>query len=216
MKLYYSKNLNPRVAVAVARHLQSPVEYVLASPRHPDHEEAFRAINPNTLVPVLVEDGRTVWETDAIACRLSQIAGSDFWPADGRLPELMQWLSWSAYHFVRAGGVFYFEHIVRPQIFSRPANDAALADAAAALRRFAPILDEILAGRTWLVRNRLSYADFRVASVLPFAERAQLPVGGYRNIARWHDRLNEFDAWRAPFAGLDDGEAPQAAAGGSR
>ena len=216
MKLYYSTNLNPRVAVAVARHLQSPVEYVLASPRHPDHEEAFRMINPNTLVPVLVEDGCTVWETDAVACRLSQIARSDFWPTDERLPELMQWLSWSAYHFVRAGGVFYFEHIVRPQIFSRPANEAALADAAAALRRFAPILDEILAGRAWLVHDRLSYADFRVASVLPFAESAQLPVGGYRNIARWHDRLNELDAWRAPFAGLDDGEAPQAAAGGSR
>jgi glutathione S-transferase len=67
MKLYYSTNLNPRVAVAVARHLQSPVEYVLVNPRHPDHEEAFRAINPNTLVPVLVEDGCTVWETDAVA-----------------------------------------------------------------------------------------------------------------------------------------------------
>jgi hypothetical protein len=44
-----------------------------------------------------------------------------------------------------------------------------------------------------------------VASVLPFAESAQLPVGGYRNIARWHDRLNQFDAWRAPFAGLVGG-----------
>jgi hypothetical protein len=48
------------------------------------------------------------------------------------------------------------------------------------------------------------------------AEGAQLPVGGYGNIARWHDRLNKLDAWRAPFAGLGDGEAPQAAAGGSR
>jgi glutathione S-transferase len=35
MKLYYSHNLNPRVAVAVARYLQSPLEYVRASPRHP-------------------------------------------------------------------------------------------------------------------------------------------------------------------------------------
>ena len=64
---------------------------------------------------------------------------------------------------------------MRPQIFSRPANEAALADAAAALRRFAPILDEILAGRAWLVHDRLSYADFRVASVLPFAERRNCP-----------------------------------------
>jgi glutathione S-transferase len=216
MKLYYSTNLNPRVAVAVARHLQSPVEFVRASPRDPAHEAAFRPINPNTLVPVLVEEGRTLWETDAIACRLSEIAGSDFWPTDGRLSDLIQWLSWAAYHFVRAGGVYYFEHIVRPRIFSRPADEKALADASTALQRFAPILDDVLAGRDWLVGDQLSYADFRVASVLPFAEAARLPVTGLRNIGRWHDRLNEIDAWRAPFAGLEDGAMLQAAAGDAR
>jgi hypothetical protein len=67
LKLYYSTNLNPRVAVAVARHLKSPVEFVRASPRDPRYEEAFRPINPNTLAPVLVEGDRSYWETDAIA-----------------------------------------------------------------------------------------------------------------------------------------------------
>ncbi len=57
MKLYYSPNLNPRVAVAVAKHLKSPVQYIRARPFHPAHMEAFRKINPNTRVPVLVEDG---------------------------------------------------------------------------------------------------------------------------------------------------------------
>jgi hypothetical protein len=67
LKLYYSTNLNPRVAVAVARHLKSPVEFVRASPRDPRYEQAFRPINPNTLAPVLVEGDRSYWETDAIA-----------------------------------------------------------------------------------------------------------------------------------------------------
>ena len=80
LKLYYSTNLNPRVAVAVARHLNSPVEFIRVSPRDPRQEDAFRVINPNTLVPVLVEGDKPLWETDAIACRLSMIAGSDFWP----------------------------------------------------------------------------------------------------------------------------------------
>ena len=79
MKLYYSQNLNPRVAVAAARYLDAPVEYVRASPRHPEHQAAFRAINPNTLVPVLVDGAHRLWETDAIACKLSALAGSDFW-----------------------------------------------------------------------------------------------------------------------------------------
>jgi glutathione S-transferase len=209
MQLYYSENLNPRVAVAVARHLKSPVEFIVASPRRPDLEDAFRPINPNTLVPVLVEAGRpNLWETDAIACRLSMLAGSDFWPTDERLPELVRWVSWSAQHFNRAANVFYFEHIVRPRIFTRAANEAALEEARVALLRFAPILDAVLADRTWLVGEKLSYADFRVAGVLPHAG-ARLPLDRYANIQRWHDQLNALDAWRAPFEGLGERAEPE-------
>ena len=83
VKLYYSRNLNPRVAVAVARHLRAPVNFVRADPMNPAHREAFRPLNPNTRVPVLAEDGKPpLWETDAIACRLSALAGSDFWLLD--------------------------------------------------------------------------------------------------------------------------------------
>jgi glutathione S-transferase len=209
MQLYYSENLNPRVAVAVARHLKSPVEFIVASPRRPDLEDAFRPINPNTLVPVLVEAGRpNLWEADAIACRLSMLAGSDFWPTDERLPELVRWVSWSAQHFNRAANVFYFEHLVRPRIFTRAANEAALEEARVALLRFAPVLDDVLADRTWLVGEKLSYADFRVAGVLPYAG-ARLPLDRYANIQRWHDRLNALDAWRAPFEGLGERAEPE-------
>jgi glutathione S-transferase len=61
----------------------------------------FRRINPNTPVPVLVEQRRTLWETDAIACRLSMLAVSDFWVTDEKAPEFQMWLSWSAHHFTR-------------------------------------------------------------------------------------------------------------------
>jgi glutathione S-transferase len=48
MKLYYSNNLNPRVAVAVAKFLASPVDFVRANPANPrgpkEDEEAFRSI----------------------------------------------------------------------------------------------------------------------------------------------------------------------------
>ena len=85
MKLYYSHNSNPRLAVAVARHVRAPVELVRAAPFAPDQIEFFRKLNPNTRVPILVEDdGTALWEADAIACRLCQITGSDFWPAPAR------------------------------------------------------------------------------------------------------------------------------------
>jgi glutathione S-transferase len=52
------------------------------------------------------------------------------------------------------------------------------------------------------VGEELSYADFRVASALPFAEAAGLPLAEFQQMNRWHDQLLALDAWRAPFDGL--------------
>jgi glutathione S-transferase len=202
MKLYYSKNLNPRVAVAVARHLEAPVEYVRASPRAPENEPAFRAINPTTLVPVLVEaDGARLWETDAIACRLATLRQPDFWPTGQDAPALQMWISWSNNHFTRTASVFYWEYVIKP-LFGATVDDAAIAEASGDFHRFARVLDDALADREWLVGGALSYADFRVATPLPFAEAARMPLAGYANIRRWHQRLWDLPAWRDPFAGL--------------
>lgn len=199
-KLYYSSNLNPRVAVAVARHLNSPVEYIRFDPMGRD-KDWVRPLNPNTRAPLLVEGDESLWETDAIALRLSQLSGADFWPLD-RLPEVMRWVSWSAHHFTRAADVLYFERIIVPQFIPRPPDEAAIANATDEFLEFGRVLDDTLAGRDWLVDDRLSYADFRVASALPFAERAQLPLADFPNIRDWHERLNQLDAWRTPFEGL--------------
>ena len=202
MKLYYSRNLNPRVAVAVARYLGSPVEYVRASPRHPDNVEAFRSINPNALVPVLVEGERRLWETDAIACRLSAIAGSDFWRTGERAAEMVMWVSWGTHHLNSAASVLYFERLIRPTFSDVEAAPSVLEEAISDFRTHAATLDAQLEGRTWLVGDHISYADFRVATALPFAEGAGLPLAEFPNVKRWHDRLLEIDAWRAPFDGL--------------
>ena len=207
MRLYYSHNLNPRVAVAVARHLRSPVEFVRARPFHPAEIEGFRKLNPSTRVPVLEEGGRTLWEADAIACRLSALAGGDFWRRDAGEPEMILWISWGTHHFTNATSVLYFEHVVLPRFppQGRPPSTAAekLADALQDFRQFAAILEAHLQGRTWLLDDdRLSYADFRVACSLPFAQQARLPLEDFPNITRWHDRLMELDAWRQPFDGI--------------
>jgi glutathione S-transferase len=203
MKLYYSRNLNPRVAVAVARYLEAPVEFMRASPADPKHEAAFRSINPNGLVPVLVENGQALWETDAIACRLATVTDPRFWPTGDQSPELQRWVSWSSHHFTRAASVFYWEYVIKPMLGENVINNAAIEEATGDFHRFAAVLDNALSKRTWLVGDRLSYADFRVATALPFAEAAKLPLQGYSHIMSWHDRLCQSPAWRNPFEGLE-------------
>lgn len=202
MQLFYSRNLNPRVAVAVARHLGLAVEFVAASPMHPDQQDAFRPINPNTRVPVLKTGGRTYWETDAVACKLSALAGSDFWRTDDSAPEMIMWVSWATHHLNRAGDVFYFWKLVAPTFMDFQPEQSVFDEAMGDWRTFMGILDDQLKGRTWLVDDRLSYADFRVGTCFPFATAAGLPLEEFPEVHRLAGQLMQIDAWRDPFAGL--------------
>ena len=203
MKLYYSPNLNPRVAVAVARYLGSPVEFVRADPQNPANTENFRPLNPNALLPVLEEDdGRTIWEADAIACRLSMLAGSDFWRMDETAPDMIRWISWSGQHLNQSGGTVYFDRLICPKYGIPRLDPARVEKASREFARLMAMADAALEGRTWLLGDRLSYADFRVATCLPFAEGAELPLDQVPNIRRLGQQLNALEAWRDPFNGL--------------
>jgi glutathione S-transferase len=133
---------------------------------------------------------------------LSHLARSDFFPTGKWLPEAVRWISWGTHHLTRAGSVFYWENLIRPLGLSGAPEPSALEAAEADFHQYAPVLDDVLAGRAWLVDDRITYADFRVATVLPFAAQAKLPIAGYLNILKWHDRLTECAAWRDPFDGL--------------
>jgi glutathione S-transferase len=202
MKLYYSYNSGPRVAVAAARHIGATVEYIRASPTDPAQATFYGRLNPNRRVPILVEDDQTYWEADAVVCRLCQITGSDFWPMT-ELPDLVRWLSWNAWHFGPAASGLYFEHVVKPTFDGAPALPSELDGYLKDFRYYAKILNASLEGREWLIRDRLSYADFRVAFVFPFADRCGLPLAEFPELLRLNNQLNALPAWRDPFAGLD-------------
>ena len=117
---------------------------------------------------------------------------------------MIMWISWGTHHLTRAADPIHFERIVRPTFSDKPVAASALEEGLRNFLHYAAILDAHLVGRTWLVGDRVCYADFRVATSLPFADRAGMPLRQFGNVMRWHDRLLEFDAWRAPFEGLTD------------
>jgi glutathione S-transferase len=200
MKLYYSDVLSPRRACAVARYLKSPVEFVyLDLGKGEQKAPAFLALNPNGKVPTLAWVGGSLWEADAIMCKLARDAGSELWPGDERQVDVIRWLSWNALHFYPHGGTLYFEHVIKPR-FDRGPPEAAVVDAGIeAFRKAAGILEGHLDGRRWLVGDGPTVADFSTAVTLPYAERSRMPLQDFPAIRRWHDRLNEFEAWREPF-----------------
>lgn len=201
--LYYSRNPNPRLAVAVARHLGSDVTFEFATPFHPAQSEKFRALNPSRRIPILLEDGHALWEADAIACKLSMQAGANFWRMDDALPEMIRWISWGKAYFVQACDVVHFERGTKQRYGFGPIDQAVLAQGLADFHTYAAQLDAHLIGRDYLLDSGLSYADFRMASYLAFNDAAGLPIADYSQIAAWYGRISALPAWADPFVGLD-------------
>jgi glutathione S-transferase len=85
---------------------------------------------------------------------------------------------------------------------STPKDPKELEEPLQEFRQFAAILDGHLKDREWLLPSGISYADFRVATSLPFADQAGLPVKEFPNVTRWHGQLLQLSAWRDPFEGL--------------
>ena len=59
---------------------------------------------------------------------------------------------------------------------NQPPDPIVVAKSTVDFREYAAVLDGALEGRTWLLDgDRPSYADFRVATPLPFAAGADMP-----------------------------------------
>ncbi|MBO0763327.1 MAG: glutathione S-transferase family protein [Hyphomicrobiaceae bacterium] len=201
MKLYYFESSNPRKACAVAKYLGSPVEFVrIDLGKGENKTPRFLAINPNGKVPALTDGETRIWEANAIMAYLARAAGSDLWPRqDDRQIELTRWLSWNASHFTRHAATLVFEHLIKPNFLGRGPDPKVVDEATGLFKQFAAVLDEHLGGRTYILGDTLTIADFAVAGALPDADRAKIPIEGFTAIERWHARLNELPAWREPF-----------------
>lgn len=206
--LFYSRNPNPRLAVAVTRYLNSDLVFEFAAPFHPAQSAKFRALNPSLRIPILLENGHSLWEADAIACRLSMRAGSSFWRMDDEMPEMIRWISWGKANFVMACDVVHFERGTKQRYGLGPIDQGVLAQGLADFHEHGRQLDAHLMGRDYLLDSGLSYADFRMASYLAFNDVADLPISDYPQIDAWYRRIAALPAWADPFAGLDAPELP--------
>lgn len=208
MKLYFSRNPNPRLAVAVAKYLGVEVEFHFAAPRDPNRTQNYLHLNPNLLLPILDVPPRPLWEADAIACYLSRRTGSRFWRTDADEPEMIRWISWGKENFVKACDMVYWERGTKLRYGIGPCDDDAVQEGLKQFHAAAQLLEAELANRRWLVGDAVSYADFRMSTFLPFNDVAQLPIEDYPALTRWYGQIEDLDGWRDPFAGTSAPHLP--------
>jgi glutathione S-transferase len=200
MKLFHHPmSANARRAVMTAIHLSAPVELVLVDLAKGEQKSPdYLAKNPNGRVPVLEDGELVITESHAIAQYLAdKTPGQTIYPADLRARALVnQWLFWSAHHWQPAIGVLSFEHMVKGFRGLGAADPKEVARGERAFHDCARVLDAHLATREWIANDKLSLADFGIASPLMAIEIAKIPVAEYRNVLTWLGRVKATDAWK--------------------
>lgn len=201
MRLYYHPlSSNSRRVVLTAIHLDLDVELVAVDLLKGEHKAPeYLRLNPNGKVPLLDDDGFTLWESHAIMQYLAdRTPGHDLYPGDIRArADVNRWLFWSAYHFTPAVGFISRERVSKKMVGGAGAPDRIeIARGEALLTAAAQVLDDHLARNQWIAQDRLTLADLAIASPLMHTVAAELPVTGYANLQRWFAQVQALDAWK--------------------
>lgn len=200
MKVYhFPPSPNSRRVLAVIYHLGLEAELELVDlPKGEQMREAFLRLNPNHMIPVLEDGDFVLWESNAIMQYLtSKRPGNTLWPSDPKVQaNISRWQCWQLGHWGAACGILIYERLVKKMFDLGPPDPAEIAKAEERFHRFADVLNRYLEGRTWLVGDSVTLADFSVGSLLDLTDAAKYPIEPYGEIQRWYTGLQVLNAWK--------------------
>jgi glutathione S-transferase len=202
VKLYYhpiSTTSRPVMLFAAESHI--PLEMQVVDLFTGEHvQPPYAAINPNKLVPTLVDGDFVLTENAAILKYLADKIDSPAYPKDlkkrARVNERMDWTNTQlCIDLVYA--------LVYPQIFdshkrrSDEAQTATLERGKARAQAWLEVLDKHVLGtdNAYLCGNDISIADYHAASYVALAEVIGSDLAAYPNIKRWLGRMKALKSW---------------------
>jgi glutathione S-transferase len=154
----------------------------------------YLALNPNGTVPTIVEDGFSMWESNAIVRHLASRHGvGTLWPKDAHeRARADQWMDWQQ-TVVNPGMLPLFLNLIRYKPEDRDPNQVKVARDKAATA-FA-ILDKHLAKNGFVAGARFTMGDIPVGIAVYRWFTLPIERENYPAIKEWYGRLGE----RAPF-----------------
>jgi glutathione S-transferase len=161
-------------------------------------EPAYRAMNPNGLVPTLQDGDLTLWESDAILRHIARKHGrGTLWPEDeATLAQADQWATWNSTTLWPSAAPVFFGTIRTARAEQQTER---LAAAAEKMRAALAILDRALEDREHLIGDGRTFGEIgpaisaRRILALPYGAPAREDVP---NVARWLDALRARPVFR--------------------
>jgi glutathione S-transferase len=199
MKLYIlPTSPNSRKVLAVIHHLGLKPEIANLDFANGDTARPeFLALNPNGLVPVLVDGAFHLWESNAINQYLVEKAGgSPLFPRDLQVrADITRWQCWEQAHFNKAFGTLIFESVIKPKFGMGEASAGLVEFCLRETGRFAKVLEGHLRGRSTVVGDDITLADYAMVCLEGYRGATQFDWSPFANINRYFDEVRETEAW---------------------
>ena len=200
MRLFhYPLSSNGRRVTLTAAHLGLPLEIVEVDLMNPADRRRLAELNLNGKAPVLDDNGFVLWESCAIMQYLAESApGQSVYPQERQArADVNRWMFWACQHFAPAANTMCWENHWKQFAGRGETDPLELARGERDLARFAAVLDQHLAARSWICGDGPTLADFAVAAPLMYIELGKLPVTGHASLMAWLGRVQKLDAWQA-------------------
>lgn len=194
IKIYgFPRSQHVRKTLAVAHHLEIPVEIVECRPM----DQVLKDVNPAARMPAMDDDGFRLGESNAIMLWLCSKKPNGLYPDDPKeRAQVNQWLLWEAAHWAPSYGQVQFERMVKPYLNLGAPDEAAVAAGLAKFAREAAYLNAHLEGRQWIVGAAPTLADISVACGLTHAKGMDLPLADYPEILAWNERAQRLEGMK--------------------
>ena len=188
LKFYFNGSPNPTKIALFLEEAGLAYEAIPVDPRRGEQfKPEYLAVNPNAKVPALIDDGVTIFDSNAILLYLADKTGQ-FLPPAGAAPraELLSWLMFVATGVGPfCGQAVHFKHFAPEKV--PYANQRYQFEA----QRHFKILDERLASRRFLLGDTYTIVDMSLwawARMLPFI-LGDVAWSRFPNVKRHHDAI---------------------------
>ena len=200
LKFYYSLAPNPMKVALFLEEAGVEYEAIPVDTRKGEqHEAAFRSVNPNGKVPVIVDGDATVFDSNAILLYLGEKTGRFMPPAGSAARgELLSWLM-----FVATGIGPYSGQCVHFRNHAPEKLKYAIDRYTFEVQRHYEIVEKRLAGQKYMLGNDYTIVDMALwgwARLLPFVLGGEEAAAKYPNVKRLVDELTQRPAAQKALA----------------
>ncbi|MBK9624927.1 MAG: glutathione S-transferase family protein [Rhodocyclaceae bacterium] len=169
---------------------------------------AFREVNVMGEVPVLECGDLRLTQSGVILDYLAEKLGKYGATNDAERREIWRWILFDNHKFTSYMATYRFMKNFAPT----PADPAVLAMLRMRAEAAWKVLDSHLAGREWVVGDRMTIADFSLCGYVYFPDEIGVDWNDYPNLRDWSQRIKAMPGWKHPYDLMPGHPIPRKAA----